>query len=44
MTIDIEWSAIALRLALTAIASAAIGVNRDELDRPVGLRIAARSR
>jgi putative Mg2+ transporter-C (MgtC) family protein len=34
----IEWSAIALRLALTAIASAAIGVNRGELDRPVGLR------
>ena len=38
MPTDIEWPAIALRLALTAIASAAIGVNRGELDRPVGLR------
>jgi putative Mg2+ transporter-C (MgtC) family protein len=34
----IEWSAIALRLALTALASAAIGLNRGEHDRPVGLR------
>jgi putative Mg2+ transporter-C (MgtC) family protein len=38
MPTEIEWPAIALRLALTAIASAAIGVNRGELDRPVGLR------
>jgi len=38
MPAHIEWSAIALRLVLTAIASAAIGVNRGELDRPVGLR------
>ena len=38
MPTHIEWSAIALRLALTAIASAAIGVNRGELGRPVGLR------
>jgi putative Mg2+ transporter-C (MgtC) family protein len=38
MPTHIEWSAIALRLVLTAIASAAIGVNRGELDRPVGLR------
>jgi putative Mg2+ transporter-C (MgtC) family protein len=35
---DIEWPAIAVRLALTVIASAVIGVNRGELDRPVGLR------
>ena len=38
MPTDIEWPAIALRVALTAIASAVIGINRDELDRPVGLR------
>jgi len=38
MPTDIEWPAIALRLALTAIASAVIGINRGELDRPVGLR------
>jgi putative Mg2+ transporter-C (MgtC) family protein len=38
MPTDLEWPAIALRLALTAIASAAIGINRGELDRPVGLR------
>jgi putative Mg2+ transporter-C (MgtC) family protein len=38
MPTHIEWSAIALRLALAAIASAAIGINRGELDRPVGLR------
>jgi putative Mg2+ transporter-C (MgtC) family protein len=38
MPTHIEWSAIALRLALTAVASAAIGINRGELDRPVGLR------
>ena len=34
----IEWSAIAVRLVLTAVASAAIGINRGELDQPVGLR------
>jgi putative Mg2+ transporter-C (MgtC) family protein len=38
MPINIEWSAIAVRLVLTAVASAAIGINRGELDRPVGLR------
>src|SRR5215469_1386720 len=38
MPTHIEWTAIALRLALTAIASAVIGINRGELDRPVGLR------
>lgn len=38
MPTDIEWPAIALRLALTAIASAAIGINRGELDRQVRLR------
>lgn len=38
MPIHIEWSAIALRLALCALASAVIGINRGEADRPVGLR------
>jgi hypothetical protein len=38
MPTDIEWPAIALRLALTAIPSTVIGINRGELDRPVGLR------
>jgi putative Mg2+ transporter-C (MgtC) family protein len=38
MPTHIEWSSIALRLALTAIASAAIGLNRGEHNRPVGLR------
>jgi putative Mg2+ transporter-C (MgtC) family protein len=38
MPTQIEWSSIALRLALTAIASAAIGLNRGEHNRPVGLR------
>jgi len=38
MPTHIEWPAIALRLILTAVASAAIGINRGELDRPVGLR------
>jgi len=38
MPTEIGWSVIALRLALTAVASAAIGINRGELDRPVGLR------
>jgi putative Mg2+ transporter-C (MgtC) family protein len=33
-----DWSDIALRLILSALASAAIGVNRGEQDRPVGLR------
>src|SRR5579885_724104 len=38
MTPELEWPAIALRLALTVLASAAIGLNRGEQDRPVGLR------
>src|SRR6201987_1906939 len=38
MPTHIEWSEIALRLTLTGMASGAIGVNRGELDRPVGLR------
>jgi putative Mg2+ transporter-C (MgtC) family protein len=38
MPTHIEWSSIALRLALTAVASAAIGLNRGEHDRPAGLR------
>jgi len=36
--LHIEWWDIALRLVLSALASAAIGVNRGEEDRPVGLR------
>ena len=38
MPLHIEWWDIALRLALSALASGAIGVNRGEEDRPVGLR------
>lgn len=38
MPLHIAWSDIALRLALSALASAAIGINRGEQDRPVGLR------
>jgi len=38
MPLHIEWWDIALRLVLSALASAAIGVNRGEEDRPVGLR------
>ena len=34
----LEWSDIALRLALTMVAAAAIGFNRGEHDRPAGLR------
>ena len=33
-----DWTDIALRLLLSAIASAVIGINRGEEDRPVGLR------
>lgn len=33
-----DWGDIALRLVLSAAASAAIGANRGEQDRPVGLR------
>jgi putative Mg2+ transporter-C (MgtC) family protein len=36
--LHLEWSAVILRLALSALASAAIGLNRGEEDRPVGLR------
>jgi putative Mg2+ transporter-C (MgtC) family protein len=38
MPLHLGWSAIALRLALTAFAGAAIGINRSEQDRPAGLR------
>ena len=38
MPLHLDWSAIALRFVLSALASAAIGVNRGEEDRPVGLR------
>ena len=38
MPFHLEWSDIALRLVLSALAGAAIGVNRGEEDRPVGLR------
>lgn len=38
MPIDIDWSSVVVRLVLSALAGAAIGVNRGEEDRPVGLR------
>jgi putative Mg2+ transporter-C (MgtC) family protein len=38
MPLHLGWSDVALRLALSALASAAIGINRGEQDRPVGLR------
>jgi uncharacterized membrane protein YhiD involved in acid resistance len=38
MPITIQWSDIVLRLGLCLVASAAIGINRGEQDRPVGLR------
>lgn len=38
MPVHLEWSAIILRLALSTLAGAAIGINRGEEDRPVGLR------
>lgn len=38
MQTSIEWSETALRLFRSAIASAAVGVNPGEEDRPVGLR------
>jgi putative Mg2+ transporter-C (MgtC) family protein len=38
LPIPLEWPAIALRLALTAASGAAIGVNRGERGKPVGLR------
>lgn len=38
MPLHLEWSAVILRLVLSALAGAAIGVNRGEEDRPVGLR------
>jgi putative Mg2+ transporter-C (MgtC) family protein len=38
MQTSADWPDIALRLLLSVIASAAIGINRGEADRPVGLR------
>jgi putative Mg2+ transporter-C (MgtC) family protein len=38
MVLAPDWWDIVLRLALSALASAAIGANRGEHDRPVGLR------
>lgn len=38
MPLHLAWPEIALRLTLAALASAVIGVNRGEQDRPVGLR------
>jgi hypothetical protein len=38
MATTIDWFDIALRLALSGVASAVIGANRGEHDRPVGLR------
>lgn len=38
MTPIVDWRDIALRLLLAAVASAAIGINRGEQEKPVGLR------
>ena len=38
MPLHLEWADIVLRLSLSALASAAIGVNCGKEDRPVGLR------
>jgi putative Mg2+ transporter-C (MgtC) family protein len=38
MSLQIGWSEIVLRLALTLVAGALIGLNRGEHDRPAGLR------
>jgi putative Mg2+ transporter-C (MgtC) family protein len=38
MPLTVDWPEILLRLLLAALASAAIGINRGEEDRPVGLR------
>ncbi|MGH7045415.1 MAG: MgtC/SapB family protein [Stellaceae bacterium] len=38
MLLHVTWPTILLRLVLTALAGAAIGFNRGEEDRPVGLR------
>jgi putative Mg2+ transporter-C (MgtC) family protein len=38
MPLELSWKEIALRLGLAALASACIGINRDETGRPAGLR------
>jgi putative Mg2+ transporter-C (MgtC) family protein len=38
MTLDLQWSDVAIRLALTVLASALIGFNRSESGRAAGLR------
>ena len=38
MTANIQWQEIALRLALSFVAGAVIGINRSEHGRPAGLR------
>lgn len=38
MPLTLDWQDIALRLALTVVAGALIGINRDDRGRPAGLR------
>ena len=38
MSINLQWQEIALRLVLTVVAGAVIGINRSEHGRPAGLR------
>lgn len=38
MSVNLQWQEIALRLVLTVIAGAVIGINRSEHGRPAGLR------
>jgi putative Mg2+ transporter-C (MgtC) family protein len=38
MPVNLQWQEIALRLALTVVAGAVIGINRSEHGRPAGLR------
>jgi putative Mg2+ transporter-C (MgtC) family protein len=38
MTTHVDWGEIALRLLLTVVAGALIGINRGEHGRPAGLR------
>ena len=38
MPVTVTWDDLALRLALTVVAGALIGLNREEHGRPAGLR------
>jgi putative Mg2+ transporter-C (MgtC) family protein len=38
MALNLQWQEIALRLALTLVAGAVVGINRSEHGRPAGLR------